>query len=34
MQPAIDSSENDETVSNERVNLVGLDSFSDNLRDI
>ena len=29
MQPAIDSSENDETASNERFNLIGLDSFSD-----
>ena len=29
MQPAIDSSENDETTSNERFNLVGLDSFPD-----
>ena len=28
MQPAIDSSENDETASNERFNLVGLHSFS------
>ena len=29
MQPAIDSSENDETASNERFNLVGLDSYPD-----
>ena len=29
MQPAIDSSENDQTASNERFNLVGLDSFPD-----
>ena len=29
MQPAIDSSGNDETASNKGFNLVGLDSFPD-----
>ena len=29
MQPAIDSNENDQIASNERFNLVGLDSFLD-----
>ena len=29
MQPAIDSSGNDETPSNKGLNLVGLDSFPD-----